>query len=174
MSLVLWPLFKSLALVKPVLIQQQRQQQKKVFTFVLILQKYLNHCSINRFFNHVFWCLHCCGWSDTRRSGLAGIHCLSFCSTKQTIQLQYGNIQTDGKTNRESDCVLPCPCSAFCMQSAEAGCLSRSLVECLCNWMLRWSSSNHGRIIKTCWSLQSWERGRFINDTLTTALGLCV
>lgn len=64
---------------------------------------------------------------------------------------------------------------ALCMQSAAVVFIShaRSLaVEYLCNRTQGWSSSNHGRIIKTCWSLQSWKRGRFINDTLTTAFGL--
>lgn len=93
-------------------------------------------------------------------------------SSTMAIPRQTDRQKDKQKKKKESDRALPCPRTSFCMQNAEAECLSRSLVECLCNWTLRWSSSNHGRIIKTCWSLQSWERGRFINDTLTTARGL--
>lgn len=119
-----------------------------------------------------FLCLHWCGWSDTARSGLVRIHCLPLCSTKQTIRLDCGNseTQTERQTQKNTLTVsylVPAPLSVCRVRRQ---CLSRSPAECLCNWTLRWSSSNHVRIIKTCWSLQSWERGRFINDTLTTAV----
>ena len=117
--------------------------------------------------------------SDATRSRLVGdtTVCLS-APLNKLLPLRYPDRQKDKQEGRKKEawpCLTSSPPLLLCMQSAAAAtvaeCLSRSPVECLCNWTLRWSSSNHGRIIKTCWSLQSWERGRFINDTLTTACG---
>lgn len=94
--------------------------------------------------------------TDPTRSRLVRIHILSlschkYCSTSET--------QTD---EPEEEGVWPCLTSSLlCFLYAECrGRVFISAAECLCNWRVRWSSSNQGRIIKTCWSLQSWEKGQ--------------
>lgn len=142
-------------------------------TVLLLLLEYLSHTKIDRFFFPPCLFYVCTAVADQTRPGpgLSGHSvCLYAALNKPHSSALPG--QTERQTEKKTDRVLPCPRTAFCMQSAEAVCLSRSLAECLCNWTLRWSSLNHGRIIKRCWSPQSWERGRFINDTLTTARGL--
>lgn len=138
------------------------------FTFLNITYRFLPPTVL-------FLRLHCCGWSDTNRSRLVRIHRLPLCCAKQTIELRYSNAETPRQKEEKTEEKRLWPCltlSLRCSLYAErAGSVYLArLVECLCKWTLGWSSSNHGGIIKTCWSLQSWERGRFINDTLTAAV----
>lgn len=115
----------------------------------------------------VLLCLHVCsGSNESDQVRTCQVHILSLL---RYTPLRCGKTQTDVQEGGKSDCVLVA--LLLCFQYAECRVFISVAAECLCNWRVRWSSSNQGRIIKTCWSLQSWGRGRFINDTLTAARG---
>lgn len=133
--------------------------------------RYLIHIKINRFFKTSLPLMSVADQIPTGPDLSAYTVCLSapihvpYSSTKAILR------QMERQTQRLTVSHLV-PHRSLYAECSSSVYLAHSLVEYLCNRTQGWSSSNHGRIIKTCWSLQSWKRGRFINDTLTTAFGL--